>query len=356
MGRELKRIALVRLGSLGDIVHALPVAYCLRREFPQAHLAWVVEAEHRQLLEGCNGIDELIVLDTRSWRRGIISKPWREIAEKVRQLRAAGFDLVLELQGLIKSGVVAYISGAKRRLGFSRQYCREPVSACFTNEHVSPGQDEVHIIDKNLAFIRYLGLRTSPWEFDLPSSAADIHYIDNFLIEQGLGTGRELVGINPGAGWVTKRWGAERYARLGDRLIGQLKQRVILIWGPGERELVEDIARRMTHVPIIACPTSVTQLVELTRRCRLFVAGDTGPLHLAAALGVPTVALYGPSDPARNGPYGSIHETIYHRLECSGCYKRQCNKLDCMQKIKVEEVLSATERLLNWPSGREVIH
>jgi lipopolysaccharide heptosyltransferase I len=347
MKRVFNRIALIKLSSLGDIVHALPVAYRLRSEFPRAYIAWVVEAEHRHLLENYQLIDEVIVLNTRRWRKGIVSKPWGEIKDSIKQLRAANFDLVLELQGLIKSGLAAYVTGAKRRLGFSRKYCREPVSACFTNEHVSPNQDEAHIIEQNLALIRHLELSTTPWKFELSASESDINYIDDFLSSQGLGPHPKLIGVNPGAGWSTKHWGVEKYAQLGDMLIKQLGQGVILTWGPGEQYLAEEIAKRMRETPLIACPTSVLQLVELIKRCRLFIAGDTGPLHLAGALGVPTVALYGPSDPLRNGPYGEGHAVVYHKLECSGCYKRQCNTLDCMQSIAVEEVFTAAQRLLN---------
>ncbi len=348
MVKDIKRIALVRLGSLGDIVHALPVACRLKTVFPRAYLAWVVEAQYRELLEGCKWVDEVIVLNTRNWRSRLFLKSWVESKAAIRQLRAARFELVLELQGLLKSGLAAYLTGTKCRVGFSRKYCREPLSAFFTNEHVTLKEEEKHIIEKNLALVRHLGLETTPWSFGLPASAADVRYVDQFLAEHAPGSGDKLVGINPGASWVTKRWSIERYAQLADRLMGQPQHKVILIWGPGERDLVEAIAAGMRQTPVIACPTSITQLVELIRRCRLFIAGDTGPLHLAAALLVPCVALYGPSDPERNGPYGEGHAIVHHKLECSSCFKRQCSDIKCIEQIEVDEVWKASVSLLEF--------
>ncbi len=346
MTNDLKRVALVRLGSLGDIVHALPVACRLKMVFPEAYLVWIAEAQYRELLERCPWIDEVIVLNTRNWRSGSILASWEKLRKAIKQLRVKKFELALELQGLLKSGLAAYLSGAERRVGFSSKYCRESLSACFTNEHVALKETEKHIIEKNLALVRHLGLETAPWSFGLSSSAADARYIDQFLAKHALGESSKLIGVNPGAGWVTKRWSIEKYAQLLDRLIEQSGQRVILLWGPDELYLVEDIAAKMKQSPLIACPTSITQLVELIKRCRLFIAGDTGPLHLAAALEVPCVALYGPSDPTRNGPYGEGHAIVHHKLECSSCFKRQCTDIKCMQQIEVAEVWEATQHLL----------
>jgi heptosyltransferase-1 len=347
MGKTFERIALVKLSSLGDIVHALPVAYRLRSELPQAHITWIVEAKHRQLLINCPLIDELIILNKPQWQIASLAQTLSELKKTYKQLREVDFDLVMELQGLIKSGLVAYITGAKHRLGFSPKYCREPISACFTNEHATPNGDEQHIIEKNLSLIRYLGFATTPWQIEFPSTVAGVKYIDDFLNRQGVGPNTKLIGINPGAGWITKRWGVDNYARLSDNLISRFGRKVILIWGPGEQALAEDIAQHMRQLPVIACNTSVPQLIELIKRCGLFIAGDTGPLHLASALDIPTIALYGPSDPKRNGPYAGRHVVIHHKLECSGCYKRQCKNFKCMQLITVEEVLSAAQGLLD---------
>ncbi len=344
MPTQPKRIAIIRLGSMGDIIHALPVANRLKREWPQTKISWLVEPAHKELLSNHPDIDEIIILDTKAWRKKNGLEAAREIRLHWRELQRRKFDLALELQGLIKSGIIAYATGAPERLGFAWAECREPVSSLFTNRHVYPGKG-IHIIQRNLAFVSKLGLATEPWDYNLKPEPAASDYIRQFLKAQNLQPDR-LVGINPGAAWPTKRWGAKKFALLTDMLAQRLGAQILLIWGPGELELAQEIQRLAGSPTVLACPTDIKQLMALLAQCKLLIVGDTGPLHLGAAMGTHCVGIFGPTDPVRNGPYGGQHVTVQHKLPCSNCYRRRCEHAKCIMEIEPEEVFEAASRLL----------
>ncbi len=338
--QEVKNIAIIRLGAIGDIIHALPVASRIKNENPQIKITWIVEKRHVYIIENNKNIDRIITTDTKSWRRQSLIQSWPQIKRLIKKIKQSKFDVVLDLQGLIKSGIISYLTAAKYRLGFNRPYCREGLNYYFNNIHITPAIDDEHIIDRNLAFLRYFDIKGGQWNWGIKTTPADKKYIDDFWTKEGLVGNKRIIGINPGAGWITKCWDTGKYAILCDKL-AQKDYKVILTWGPGEQDTVDKIVDKTTNKPIIACNTTVNQLTELISRCSLYVAGDTGPLHIAAALGVPTLALYGPSSPIRNGPYGQGHKIIYHELSCSNCYKRKCASIECMELISVEEVLQA---------------
>jgi len=303
------RIAILKLSALGDVIHALPVAHALRRRFPDAHLAWIVEAREALLLRDHPDLDNVISVDTRKWRRDLRS-PGRagevgaDLLGLIRRLREDRFDVAIDLQGLIKSGILTALTGARFRIGFGWARCREALSACFTNVRVVPPPSRIHVVDQYLALLEPLGVRDpQPW-FHLPSSPEAEERIDEFFGEQGLKSRDRLVALNPGAGRPEKRWSLAHFRVLAERLSVEVGARVVLLWGPGEEALVREIAEGLTVHPILAPRTSLIELAVLLRRSALMVGGDTGPLHLAAALGIPTLGLYGPTPGRRNGPYG----------------------------------------------------
>ena len=329
---------------MGDIIHTLPVANRLKCEWPQAKISWLVEPAHKELISNHPDIDEIIVLNTKSWRKMGWQATAGEIKFQWEDLRRRKLDLALDLQGLIKSGVITFATGAPRRLGFAWSECREPLSSIFTNRHVHPAKG-IHIIERNLAFVGKLGLATEPWDYNLKPEPAALGYIRQFLETQNLQPNR-LVGINPGAAWSTKRWGAEKFARLADMLAQRLGAQILLIWGPGELELVQEIQHLSDSPIVLACPTNIKQLMALLAQCKLLIAGDTGPLHLGAAMGTHCVGIFGPTDPVRNGPYGEQHGMVQHKLPCSNCYRRKCKRARCIIEIEPEEVYTAASRLL----------
>lgn len=303
------RVAIVKLSSLGDVVHALPVAHALRRHFPELTLTWVVEAREAAILTGHPDLDSVLAVDTRRWRRLIRSpsgarEVGKEVARLIRQLRAASFDAALDLQGLMKSGFLTACTRAPLRIGFPRRHLREPLNALFTNCRVTPPPEAVHVVEQCLALLEPLGVTERRPVFNLPVPSDAVERIDTFLGEQGVKPDDRLVALNLGAGRPEKRWPAEHWRRLADRLALEGGQRLLLAWGPGEETLAEAVSRGLPVRPVLARPTALHELAALLRRAALVVAADTGPLHLAAALGTPCLGLYGPTSAARNGPYG----------------------------------------------------
>jgi lipopolysaccharide heptosyltransferase I len=303
------KIAIVKLSSLGDVIHALPTAHALRRHFPEAHLAWIIEAREYAILKDHPALDSVIPVDTRRWRKLIWSRAGvREVGEKLsrltRRVRGIRFDVAIDLQGLLKSGLLTAYSAAPIRIGFAWSRCREPLNAFFTNRHVTPPPSAVHVVDQYLSLLEPLGVRDRRAVFHLPLSGESERTIEEFLSEQGIKPRDRLVALNPGAGRAKKRWPLSHYRRLAERLTVEAGVRVLLLWGPEEQFMARAIGEGLATRPILAPPTGLTQLTALLRRCALVIASDTGPLHLAAALGTPALGLYGPTRSERNGPYG----------------------------------------------------
>jgi heptosyltransferase-1 len=340
-----ERILIVKLSAIGDIIHTLPAVAALRQAYPKAWLAWIVENTGANLLRGNPDIDELITVDTRAWR----ANWWvglRHLCYVTRHLRRAGFELCIDFQGLLKSALFAALSGAPVRLGFPHQRCREPLSALLTNVHGPLVDPNAHVVEQLIALLQPLGIATAERRFAIPMSDADEHFAARVWRELGLTSTVPVVALNPGAAWETKRWGELNFARLNDALIRRYQVRTLLTWGPSEEPLIQRVVRATTYTPAIAPATTLLQLAALLSRCAVFVGGDTGPLHLAAAVGTPTVGLYGPSNPRRNGPYGSGHIVLQRQLPCSNCDRRTCNHWECLPGIEVEMVVQAVGRLL----------
>jgi lipopolysaccharide heptosyltransferase I len=306
-------IAIVKLSSLGDVVHALPVAATLHARLPQARLTWIVERREAAVLASHPALAEVVAVDTRGWRRARSPAALAGVAGALqavaRHLGEARFDVALDLQGLIKSGILVALTRAPLRIGFHAWSSREPLSALFTNQRLARPAG-VHVVEQYLALVRALAVGTPVIEFRLPSDPAAESTIEEFFGASGLKPRDRLVVLNPGAGRPGKQWPAERFRALAARLAGEAGAHVLVVWGPGEDTLARMIAEPSDSRVVLAPPTSLAQLIAVLRRASLMVAADTGPLHLAAALGTPCLGLYGPTDPARNGPYGPLHRTL----------------------------------------------
>ena len=308
-GPALLKIAIVKLSSLGDVIHALPVAHALRRARPGIHLTWIVEARECALLAGHPDLDGVVPVDTRLWRR-LIWRPAgaRQVLGKVRRLRrrvrSARFDVAIDLQGLMKSGLLTAYTGAPIRIGFSADRCRERLNCLFTNRRVRPPETAVHVVDQYLSLLAPLGVIPGPVEFHVPLQPAAERRMEDFLGEQGVKSTDRLIAINPGAGRADKRWPVAHFRALADRLAQEPDARILLLWGPDEVHMARQIRDGLQARAILAPPTDLHELGGLLRRASLMVASDTGPLHLAAALGTPSLGLYGPTRAERNGPYG----------------------------------------------------
>jgi lipopolysaccharide heptosyltransferase I len=337
MPRPDGRIALVKLSALGDIVHTLPVASALRASWPAAHITWIVERRHAGILRDHPALNEIIVVDTQSWRRArgprALRSAGREVMALRRRLRAGRFDVAFDLQGLIKSGLFALATGARTRIGFARGECHEWPSTLLTNHHVTLPTSARHVVEQYLALLHPLGTRANgkPVEFHLPSDPDAEMAVDEFFAASGVKPRDRVVVLNPGAGRPEKRWPAAQFAELGRRLVADDAAHAIVAWGPGEVALAHAIADG--GGALVAPPTNLDRLVALLRRASVVVAADTGPLHIAAALGVPCVGLYGPTPAVRNAPYGKGHRTLQGRD-------------GTMTAIETESVLRAVRELL----------
>lgn len=306
-------VALVKLSSLGDVVHALPVAAALRAAKPEARLTWIVERREAALLRGNPALDAILPVDTRGWRRARGPRALAAVAGALtalrRYLRSARFDAALDLQGLIKSGVLTAATGAPLRIGFAAAHCREPLSALFTNRRVAPPPAARHVVDRYLALLHPLGIRDAPAEFHVPTDAAAEARVEAFFAAAGLKARDRVVVLNPGAGRGDKRWPVAGFRALAARLADEAGAHVLALWGPQELPWAREIVAGARRA-VLAPPTDLGELIAVLRRASVVVGGDTGPLHLAAALGAPCVGLYGPTAAERNGPYGRGHRAL----------------------------------------------
>jgi len=335
-------VLLVRLSAIGDVVHTLPVAAALQRR--GWRVSWIVEPAARPLLEGNPAVAQVLAAPpARAWRLGAV----RAVAA---QLRATRREAALDLQGLWKSAAWARLAGAARAIGFAPRWRREPLSSVLLTEQVLLGPEAVHVIDKNLALLRTVGISSLGLrEFPLPPTQAMAARVAAGL--QADGVADDYVVLNPGGGWASKLWPAECFARVA---IG-LRERglaSLVTWGPGEEKLADRVVAASEGAARRAFPTTLLEYVELARKARLVVAADTGPLHLACAAGAAVVGIFGPTDPARNGPWSPADVTVRRRPLCSPCHRRRCSVHEgVMHAIPPDEVLKAIDRRLGAGAG-----
>jgi heptosyltransferase-1 len=331
------RFLLVRLGSLGDVIHALPAASALRDAFPEARIDWLIEPKWRRLLEGNPDLTEIISLEKRS-AGGLIST--------VRKLRAAHYTCALDFQGLYKSALPVFASGAPRRIGFASTYAREGFASLFYTDKVNPRG--AHKVDHNLTLAEAAGARTSSSRFPLTLHPEDEKHVTQELARHNIG---DFYVLNPGGGWRSKCWPPERYGELHHRLSVPHGWRAIVTFGPGEEKLAQELVSAAGSRPPVPLPLGLGPVMALMRRAKFVVSADTGPLHLASALGTPVVGLYGPTDPARNGPYGVQNQTqsivIRNPSKSETTYRRGASYSPPMLSITVDQVADAVARLVS---------
>jgi lipopolysaccharide heptosyltransferase I len=339
-----KKILIIKLSALGDVVHTLPIPRTLRQEYPDAYISWMIEERYQELLYNNPDIDEVIPIRTKVWRKNWNRETFNEILQIIKSLRQKKFDVVFDLHGLIKSGIIAMLSGAKTKVGFHRKNCKEKISSIFTNIKGPYMAGGIHVVDMYLTLVQSaLGIQNVVKQFPISSPEAQEQKIEGFFQSHPELTAKPIVGINPGAGFESKLWEIERFAKLADRIVDAMDYSILLLWGPGEEQKAKQIAASMKQKSWVAPATTIQESIALYKRLKLLVSCDSGPLHLCSALDIPTVSLFGPTDPVRNGAYGLHHETVYKMLPCSFCWKRKCplGTDECMQKVTVDDVFEA---------------
>ncbi|MGO9272520.1 MAG: glycosyltransferase family 9 protein [Terriglobia bacterium] len=340
---------MIRLSSIGDIVHTLPAVAALGAAHPEAEIHWAVEARYAVLVEGNPFVERILPFDTLGWRRRLGSVATvKEATRKVLDLRDQEYQVAIDFQGLVKTGFLARLSGAGDRLGLAERWLREPLAALWYTDRV-PASGRVHAIEEGLALVERLGaprLERAQWQFPLPRTVEDDRAVEERL--QSLGASDFMV-INPGGGWMSKRWEPDNYARLLHQLEPELPWHFLLTGSPAEEPVIQEILRQAGSRRASYFPANLVQLIALERRARLFIGGDTGPLHLAAAVGTPIVAIYGPTDPARNGPFspGDIALSNLGPID----HTRRTKHPSYLPGIAVEAVLDAVRKRLQRAYG-----
>ena len=330
------RILIVRLSAIGDVIHGMPLACALRERFPAALLAWAVQEQAAVLLRGHEAIDELITLP-RGWLKSPATV-WR----LRRRLRGMRFDTSIDAQGLTKAAIIGWLSGARRRIGFGNTWGRE-LSRWLNTELVDTSAE--HAVDRTIQLLLPLGIDPPEVRFKVPE-----HQIDRAAAEEMIRSGGVEAGfaiVNPGAGWPSKLWPTDRYAAVAEHLGRAWGLPTVVVWaGQQERTLAEQVVAGSGGYAQVAPPTTLTELAALARRSRLFIGSDTGPLHLAVAVGTPCVGLYGPWPAKRHGPYGPGHVALQEMFFEGPTRARRNAPPTYMEAINVELVCGACDQIL----------
>jgi len=342
-----RRIALIKPSALGDIVQALPVLNVLRRRFPSAHIAWIVNRAYAPLLEGHPELDEILTFDRNVWK-----KSWytglTDTFRFFRKVRGQRFDLAIDLQGLLRSGMIAAATGAPVRVGLTSS--REG-AAFFYTRLVQDRRETEHAVDRYWRVAEAFGLGNEPKRFVLPKIAAAEAWADHALASLP----RPWIAVSVGSRWLTKRWPPGHFHELLRRAAQSFAGSVLFVGSRDEAPLADE-ARANLPIPSqnFAGATTLPQLTALLRRADVMLSNDTGPLHLAVGLGIPIVAPYTCTQVRRNGPFGQSDHAVETTVSCAGSYRRQCDTLHCMAELSPERLWPTLHGILKqWQQTRQ---
>lgn len=345
-GRE--KILIIKPSAFGDIIHAFPLLDRLKSAYPDIFIGWVVNREYADLLENNPLVNRVYFFDRKRWgRKRNIPKTVFEFLKLAKVIKREKYDVVIDLQGLLRSGLVAFFSAARYRIGLSD--AREGSRYCYN--HVVPVHDRKrHAIDRYLIVGDYLALGNSESSVRFPIHWSDTveHRISQLLKKDGIKQADLKIAINPNARWKTKCWEPEKCAQLADILMDSLNAKVVFVGSPADTDSVENIVARMKNKPVsMAGKTSVLDLACLLKNMDLLITSDSGPMHMAVAVGIPVIALFGPTDPEKTGPYGDSNMVIHKNSSCEPCFKRACENIYCMKSISVEEVVECVHHTIS---------
>jgi lipopolysaccharide heptosyltransferase I len=321
-----RKILIIKPSSLGDVVHSLPFLNALRDGFPKAEIHWIIAKGLEELLDGHPMINKLWIINKDDWKRIKSARTTiKELRFLFKSLKAEKYDIVIDLQGLLRSGILAKAAGAPVRIGFKE--AREG-SRIFYTHTVKAGKD-VHAVDRYLEIAKFLGCNISDIKFPFPLS------FNSQLTTLNLQLPERYAVIVSGARWETKRWYPERFGELAS----MLPVKSVIVGGESDVDIADIVVKNSGGKAIsVAGKTTLKELIEIIRNARIVVTNDSGPMHIAAALNVPVFAIFGPTNPLRTGPYGKLHVIIRKGLKCSPCYKKKCKNIKCMEMIGVREL------------------
>jgi len=338
----MENFLIIRLSSLGDIIHTLPAFSALRKNFPDGTISWVVEDRGKEILELVPGIDKIIVAHTEGWRINT-RRFWKEVSTLKKEIKNKN-QIALDFQGLIKSGFIAYLSKAAKRIGFHRKNLRESQAGMFYTDRLEEVPETIHVIDKNLRLLTLLEITETQYEFPLVLPDEHSRSVKEKLRKIGYDGKKKLVVLNVGAAWKTKRWFAENWVEL----INMLKPQdlfLLILWGNEEEKVLAEEVKEKSQVPL-SPDFSLKEVMALVKESSLLISGDTFALQVACAFFRLVVGIFGPTNPGRNGPFSPQDRVAFHEMECSYCYKRSCSSLECLKKITPKEVAALSIQLL----------
>jgi lipopolysaccharide heptosyltransferase I len=341
-----RRIALIKPSALGDIVQALPVLSALRSAYPHAHIAWIINQTYASLLHGHPELNEVLAFDRNVWRRGFFTGLTSSL-RFFRLLRGRHFDLTVDLQGLLRSGLLTWATAASIRIGLAS--AREGAGWFYTNT-IHDDREAEHAVDRYWRVAQALGVDSQPKRFVLPENSAATAYA--WQVVQSLP--RPWLAVSVGSRWLTKRWPPEHFRALLHRAHQSFGGSALFVGGREETALADQASHGLDMPSVnLSGATSLPQLTAFLRLADVMISNDTGPLHLAGALGKPIVAPYTCTQVRRNGPYGQEHRAIETTVSCAGSYLRQCDRLDCMRELTPARLWPVLADILQqWHNNR----
>ena len=336
------KILIVKLSSIGDVIHTLPVISAIKKSLPNAKISWIVEKKSAEILRNNEYLHQLIEIDTHTLRK---TKSLTEFTRQRKMLREETYDIALDFQGLLKSAAIAKLTKSKRRFGFAKAALREPASRFLLSEKIDVPKN-IHIIRKNLTLAeKALKLKPTLEDFSFPIFTEAKHELEAMqIIEQ---SGENFAILNPAGGWVTKLWSAEKFGELADKIYAEKGLVSVVSFAPNEESLAEKVIAASKSKNIVKAKLSLKGFYELAKRAKIYVGGDTGPTHLAVAAKCPIVGIFGPTEWWRNGSPNSADICVERTdINCrTDCHRRSCDKWICMD-ISVEKVFSAVNKRL----------
>ncbi len=340
--KDFNNILIIKPSSIGDVIHALPFLKAIRGRYPNAAISWLINRGIDEIIRDNPNLDNVILFDRKRWGGfDNIGYKFKGLAEFIRELRHKRFDLVIDLQGLFRSGIITYLSGADYRIGFANAREFSPI---FYNYKVSHPPIEMHAVDRYLFIAKELGSDISKKDFKINIPEKEKGYAAGLISKVKK---RPLIAINPSARWEAKMWPLKRYAELTDAIASKLKAQPVLIGSREDEVRINELLSMVQSKPLnLSGKTSLLQLSALLKKADLLITNDSGPMHIAAAVGTPVVAIFGPTRPVRTGPYGNGHVVLQSDLSCVNCLKKRCNDLKCMEAITVDDVLTAVKGIL----------
>ncbi len=332
-------ILIVKLSALGDVIHTLPSVRALRSLYPAAKISWVVEEAASDILVGNPDLDRIIISRRKKWIENIknfdkLDETRRQVSSFLKDLKDRSYDLVIDFQGLFKSAFLVFLTKSPIKLGYDSM---QELSGLFYTDKIREDLGK-HAVDRYLDFPRHLGASVGEPQFIIQTDHENEIKVNELLAQNMISSKDKIIAVSPVALWDTKLWDNHSWAALCDRIIKELGIKLIFV-GDGSRSDISEIKSSMSAQSIdLDGQTSLRDLATLFRQADLVLTTDSGPMHLAAALGKPVIALFGPTSPGRTGPYGKGHTIIRKDLECSPCFLKKCESRRCMTEISVEEI------------------